>query len=161
MILVTFRDVARFFYLNRKADAQLEFDLDLAMKKTEENPVYYVQYAYVRTKSILEKAKFEEFLSEIDGTDARYINKSEHFLLKKIVDLKQLLTNIAYNFQTHLLAYYVIELANAFHKYYSKNRVIDTQKPEQSRGRLLLIAELKNTFQVCLDLLGLSKPEKM
>ena len=56
------KDVARFFYLNRKADAQLEFDLDLALKKTEENPVYYVQYAYVRTGSILEKAAQEQQL---------------------------------------------------------------------------------------------------
>ena len=54
------KDVARFFYLNRKADAQLEFDLDLALKKTEENPVFYVQYAYVRTGSILEKAAHEK-----------------------------------------------------------------------------------------------------
>ena len=59
------KDVARFFYLNRKADAQLEFDLDLALKKTEENPVYYVQYAYVRTGSILEKASIEPALASI------------------------------------------------------------------------------------------------
>ena len=58
-------DVARFFYLNRKADAQLVFDLDLALKKTEENPVYYVQYAYVRTNSILEKAAQEKGLQNI------------------------------------------------------------------------------------------------
>jgi len=155
------KDVARFFYLNRKADAQLEFDLDLAMKKTEENPVYYIQYAYVRTKSILEKAKFEEYLTEIDTADAKYINHSEYFLLKKIVSLKQLLQNIGQNFQTHVLAYYLIELANAFHKYYSKNRVIDPASPTVSRGRLLLITELKNTFELCLDLLGISKPERM
>jgi len=155
------KDVARFFYLNRKADAQLEFDLDLAMKKTEENPVYYVQYAYVRTKSILEKAKFEEYLTEVDEGDAKYINQPEHFLLKKIVSLKQILQNIEWNFQTHILAYYLIELANAFHKYYSKNRVIDPASPTVSRGRLLLIAELKNTFELCLDLLGISKPERM
>jgi len=155
------KDVARFFYLNRKADAQLEFDLDLAMKKTEENPVYYVQYAYVRTNSILKKANFEEFLSEISDYDAKYINSSEHFLIKKIVSLKQMLQNISENFHTHLLTYYVIELANAFHRYYSKNRVIDAEKPEQSRGRLLMIYELRNTFGLCLDLLGISKPEKM
>jgi len=155
------KDVARFFYLNRKADAQLEFDLDLAMKKTEENPVYYVQYAYVRTNSILKKAGFEEFLGEIGDYDAKHINNSEHFLIKKIVSLKQMLQNISENFHTHLLSYYVIELANAFHRYYSKNRVIDAEKPEQSRGRLLMINELRNTFGLCLDLLGISKPEKM
>jgi len=155
------KDVARFFYLHRKADAQLEFDLDLAMKKTEENPVYYVQYAYVRTKSILKKAAFEEFLSEIEEYDAKYIGKSEHFLIKKIVSLRQILQNISNNFHTHLLTYYTIELANAFHSYYTKNKVINPENPEQSRGRLLIITELMRSFELCLDLLGISKPEKM
>jgi len=155
------KDVARFFYLNRKADAQLEFDLDLALKKSDENPVYYIQYAYVRTRSILEKAKFEEYLNKIDNSDAKYINSSEHMLLKKIASLKQLLEHIGESFQTHSLAYYTIELANAFHSYYNKNRVIVSENPTQSRGRLLLIQELKKTFELCLDLLGLSKPKKM
>jgi len=155
------KDVARFFYLNRKFDAQLQFDLNLAVKKTDENPVYYVQYAYVRTKSILGKASSEKFLDTISKNDANHIDKSEHFLIKKIISLKSILETIHKNHQIHLLAYYVIELANVFHSYYSKNRVIDTNNPEISRGRLLLIQELKNTFELCLDLLGISKPEKM
>jgi len=155
------KDVARFFYLNRKADAQLEFDIDLAMKKTEENPVYYVQYAYVRTKSILAKAAEVKELDNINVDDTQYIGKQEQFLLKKIVSLKQLLFNISKSFQTHVLTYYVIELANAFHSYYSKNRVIEPENIEQSRGRLLMIGEMKKTFEVCLDILGLSKPDKM
>jgi len=155
------KDVARFFYLNRKADAQLDFDLDLAMKKTEENPVFYVQYAYVRTKSILKKAASEAILSNITDCDAAHIGKPEHFLIKKIVSLKLMLTNISHNFHTHLLTYYLIELANAFHSYYSKNRVIDLENPAQSRGRLLMIQNLQQTFETCLDLLGISKPEKM
>lgn len=155
------RDVARFFYLNRKADAQLEFDLDLALKKTEENPVYYVQYAYVRTRSILEKAQEQEELANVGVQDAEHINESEQFLIKKIISLKQLLENISGNYHTHLLTYYVIELANAFHSYYSKNRVIDLDFPERSRARLLLIMQLKEVFELCLKLLGISRPEKM
>jgi len=155
------KDVARFFYLHRKADAQLEFDVDLALKKTDENPVYYVQYAYVRTKSIIKKAQRETFLNKITDEDAKHIGKPEYLLIKKIVTLKQMLQNISKNFQTHLLTYFVIDLANSFHSYYNQNRVIVQDKPEQSRGRLLLIHELKETFELCLKLLGISRPEKM
>lgn len=154
-------DVARFFYLNRKADAQLEFNLDLALKKTEENPVYYVQYAYVRTRSILEKASQEPDLKDIGTQDAAHIGQAEQLLIKKMASLKQLLENISQNYHTHLLTYYVIELANTFHSYYSKNRVIDTDNIEQSRARLLLIEQLRDTFGLILALLGISKPERM
>jgi len=154
-------DVTRFFYLNKKADAQLEFDLDLALKKTEENPVYYVQYAYVRTNSILKKAEHEAPFSAISDADATHLGPHEALLIKKIVSLKSLLKDISSNHQTHLLTYYILELADTFHSYYAKHRVIDLDNPQQSRGRLLLIILLKNTFELCLKLLGISRPEKM
>jgi len=155
------KDVARFFYLHRKADAQLEFDLGLALKKTEENPVYYVQYAYVRTGSIVEKAAKEAHLNDICADDAQYIGPEEYFLLKKIVFLEQLLIDISVNHQTHLLTYYVIELAQLFHRYYSHVRVLDPSSREKSRGRLLMITVLRNSIALVLDLLGVSHPEKM
>lgn len=155
------KDVARFFYLNRKADAQLEFDLDLALTQTEENPVYYIQYAFVRTRSILEKAQDYKELQSINIDDANNINHEEYELIKKIVSLKTLLETISKNYQTHLLTYYVLELATVFHRYYSKNRVIDLENVATSRARLLLIQTLRNTLNLCLDLLGISAPEKM
>lgn len=155
------KDVARFFYLNRKADAQLEFDLGLALKKTEENPVYYVQYAYVRTGSILEKAAREAHLDDINADDAQYIGPEESFLLKKIVFLEQLLMDISSNHQTHLLAYYVVELAQLFHRYYSHVRVLDPNNRKKSRGRLLMVTVLRDTIALVLDVLGVSHPEKM
>lgn len=154
-------DVARFFYLNRKADAQLEFDLDLALKKTDENPVYYVQYAYVRTLSILNKAKLETTLLNLNEQDINNIGQSEELLIKKIVFLKSLLAVISTNHQTHLLTYYIMELAHLFHSYYSKNRVIDPENIPTSRARLLLIEQLRTTFATILNLLGISCPEKM
>lgn len=155
------KDVARFFYLNRKADAQLEFDIGLALKKTEENPVYYVQYAYVRTGSILEKAAKEAHLDDISAADAQHIGPEEAFLLKKIVFLEQLLMDISVNHQTHLLTYYVVELAQLFHRYYSHVRVIDLENKEKSRGRLLMISLLRDTIALVLNILGVSHPEKM
>ena len=154
-------DVARFFYLHRKADAQLEFDLDLALKKTDENPVYYVQYAYVRLKSILAKAAAESQLANITEKDTENIGSEEALLLKKIASLKPLLVDISTNFQTHLLTYYTVELATLFHAYYAKNRVIDLENIPKSRSRLLLIKVLKDTFETALTILGVSKPEKM
>lgn len=155
------KDVSRFFYLNRKADAQLEFDLDLAMKKTDENPVYYIQYAYVRTNSILEKAQEVPDFANITETDNSHIGINESLLIKKIVSLKSLLNNISVNTQTHLLANYSIELATLFHKYYTHNRVIDLENKAQSRSRLLLIMLVRDTLATTFDLLGISKPEKM
>lgn len=154
-------DVARFFYLNRKADAQLDFDIDLALQKNEENPVYYIQYAYVRTQSILAKATQEVGLHTLTVQDIRNLTADDAALLKKIASLKSMLVTISKNHQTHLLTYYVIELANIFHRYYSKNRVIDLDNKAQSRGRLIIITLLKDTFATVFDLLGISKPEKM
>lgn len=155
------KDVARFFFLNRKADAQLEFDVDLALKKTEENPVYYVQYAYVRTKSILEKAAQDGSYDNLNNDDLVHLGEPEKMLIKKIVSLKEVLETIGQNHQTHTLTYYVLELANIFHSYYGANRVMDPDHKEQSRARLLLITQLKNTFALALQLLGISLPERM
>jgi arginyl-tRNA synthetase len=154
-------DVARFFYLNRKADAQLVFDLDLALKKTEENPVYYIQYAYVRTNSILQKAAQEKDLQNIDKADNTHLDREEALIIKKIAALKDLLESISENKQTHLLTYYVLELATLFHKYYAQNRVIDLEHIEKSKARLYLIKMVNNTLHTCLTLLGISCPEKM
>ncbi|MCK5632318.1 arginine--tRNA ligase, partial [bacterium] len=154
-------DVARFFYLNRKADAQLEFDLDLALKKTDENPVYYIQYAYVRIGSILQKASLIDAFANITTQDTAPIGQQEEFLIKKIVALKQVLSTISTTYNTHQLTYYLIELANVFHSYYSKNRVIDEENIEKSRARLLLLTQLRIVFELSLDLLGISKPQKM
>jgi arginyl-tRNA synthetase len=154
-------DVARFFYLHRKADAQLEFDLDLALKTTEENPVYYIQYAYVRINSILQKAQQEPAFADSALTEVTGIGTEEQALVKKIVALKELLVTISVNYQTHLLTYYTIELANTFHRYYNQVRVLDPEHKATSRARLAMLRLLHTHFARCFDLLGISKPQKM
>jgi len=149
-------DVARFFYLNRKADAQLEFDLELALKKTDENPVYYIQYAYVRTGSILEKAYLIDELQNIGSSDSCLLGQEEALLLKKISVLRDLLYDI-----THLLTYYILELAQIFHRYYSRTRIIDLKEIPKSRSRLLLIIIVRDTIGLVLHLLRVNKPDKM
>ncbi len=154
-------DVARFFYLNRKADAHLEFDVALALKQTDENPVYYLQYAYVRTNAILERTKDHTELLDINPEDAEHLGQAEQLLLKKIAFLKDLLVDISENYQVHLLTYYLLELAHLFHNYYHHNRVIEPESVGQSRARLLLIILVKDTFERCLKLMGITRPEKM
>ncbi|MCF7900305.1 arginine--tRNA ligase [Candidatus Babeliales bacterium] len=154
-------DIARFFYLNRKADAHLDFDIKLALSKTEENPVYYLQYAYVRTRSVLEKAAEHDVFKNISCDDVQYLTAGEWQIIKKIVELKTVLHSISTNYQVHSLAYYLLEVAHSFHNYYHHNRVIEPETVEQSRGRLLLTQLVKEQFDRCLQLMGLTRPEKM
>ena len=100
-------------------------------------------------------------LEDIKAVDAQHIGQEEAFLLKKIVFLEQLLMDITVNQQTHLLTYYVLELAQLFHRYYSHVRVIDLENIPKSRARLLMIGLLRDTIAVVLDILGVSHPEKM
>jgi arginyl-tRNA synthetase len=153
------RDVARFFYLHRKADAQLDFDLALALKKTDENPVYYIQYAYVRTGSMLEKGATLGLVPTVEYADE--LTPAEHLLLKKILSLRELLRSITTSYQVHQISYYVIELASLFHQYYATNRVIDTNSPRTSASRLMIVSFVRDTIGLCLDLLGLEKPARM
>jgi arginyl-tRNA synthetase len=154
------RDVARFFYLNRKADAHLEFDIALALKKTDENPVFYIQYAYVRTHSILTKAALTTlFANPVFNT--QLMDDEERFLLKKIISFKRLLADITHHHQTHLLAYYTLELAQSFNRYYHTHKVLDEQNVDFSRHRLVIIALVNKTLAIAFSLLGISCPERM
>jgi len=155
------KDVARFFFLNRKADSHLEFNLDLALNKTEENPVYYIQYALVRIKGILRKSSEYAELHKINSDDSNAVSEQEHQILKKIIYLKELIQNITRTHQTHQLTYYAIELARQFHSYYSHNKVLDLENIPQSRMRLLLLKQLEQTLGLVLELLGLEQPERM
>ncbi len=167
------KDVARFFYLNRKTDAPLDFDLDVALKKTEENPVYYIQYAYVRINSLLQKAHQEGFGAWIDQmkagklTDAQFDEMMQHMsaeettLFKKVASLSDIMRSIATTHQTHMLSYYALELAQKLHGYYTRNKVIDTTQQALSCMRMFTVFVVHQTLDVSLDVLGLSKPEKM
>ena len=154
-------DAARYFYLNKKADAHLEFDIDLARKHSDENPVFYIQYAYVRTKSMLDKAAQSTDLQNISADNLHNLGQAERGLLRKIASLKPLLTNIQNNYQTHLLAHYVYDVATTFHSYYATNKVIIPDDPDTSRMRLATVQIVRNTIGICLDLLGLQQPDSM
>lgn len=163
LLSVVSRDAARYFFIARKANAHLNFDLDLALKKDNENPVYYCQYAYARIHSILKKAKKDKILPK--KWKKEYVSKltkaEELALIKKITELPELLVSIAQQREPYRLTVYVEELAGLFHRYYARYQIVSVKHKDLSRARLLLIDNVRNVLAICFDLMGISAPEKM
>jgi len=157
------KDAARYFFINRKPSAHLDFDLELAKKKSSENPVFYCQYAYARINSIIKKAKKVKLsLKKFDVKNLSKLNKADELnLIKKMMDLGSVLNLCADNREPHRLAAYVHELAGMFHKYYAKYKIIDEGKADLSLARLYLISAVQNVISISLDLMGISSPKKM
>ncbi len=157
------KDAARYFFINRKPSAHLDFDLELAKKKSSENPVFYCQYAFARVNSILKKAKKAKLsLKKFDEKNLSKLNKADELnLIKKMLDLSSILSLCADNREPHRLATYVHELAGMFHKYYAKYKIVNEKSPDMSLARLYLISAVQNVISISLDLLGISSPKKM
>jgi len=151
-------DAARFFFLHKKADSHLELDIDVALKQSQENPVFYLQYAYVRTISILRKAKEAGLEASLESSDW---TEEEIALIKKSLELSQALTQIAKQYATHLLAVYALELAHQFHVFYTGNRVVEPTDAVTSARRLALVSMVQKVLGLTLDMLGLSRRESM
>jgi len=155
-------DPVRFFFMMRKADSQMEFDLALATKESQENPVYYVQYGYARLCSILRQAA-EKGLTEIDPAHAEttlLVEPEELKLLKTLSTFPAILENSALELAPHKIIFYLMELAGQLHSYYNKHKVITDDLP-LSRARLCLIKALQRVLKNGLNMVGLSAPEKM
>lgn len=157
------KDAARYFFLDRKPNAHLNFDLELAKKSSTENPVYYIQYAHARICSILQKAKKEKLkLDKFDLKSLKKLDKPEEInLIKKMLSLTDVLISIADKREPHRLAAYTHELASMFHKYYSAHQIVNPRYEELSRCRLFLISCIKNVLAIALDLMGISAPTSM
>lgn len=157
------KDAARYFFIDRKPSAHLDFDLELAKKKSSENPVFYCQYAHARINSILKKARKAKLsIKNFDVKKLRKLNKEDELnLIKKMSDLSSILCLCADNREPHRLANYVHELAGMFHKYYAKFKIIDENKEDLSLARLYLISAVQNVISVSLGLMGISSPKKM
>ncbi len=155
-------DALRFFFLMRKPDSQLEFDLELATRQSQENPVYYVQYAYARLCSIQKMAKDKELGSVVpSGVNLKRLQEvEEHELLKNIAAYPSLVAGAAQDLAPHRIIFYLMDLAGGFHSYYNKHKVLTDDK-ELSEARLCLCGALEIVFQNGLHLVGLSAPESM
>jgi len=155
-------DVARFFFLMRKADSQLEFDLDLATKQSQENPVYYVQYAHARLCSMLRQADDKGVpLGTIDNAQLTLLTAAEELdLLKEMAAYPELVRGAACDLTPHRIIFALQELAGKFHSYYNKHRVL-SDDVELSRARLWLINGLRTVLHNGLVLIGVQAPETM
>jgi len=147
-------DVVRWFFLMYQVGSHMDFDLNLARKKSDQNPVYYVQYAHARICSILKK--ISNFKFKISNDD---IKNSEVGLLKELLKFPDLVEEVAQTYETQKLPQYALELARKFHKFYTECRVID--RNEVIESRLNLIKATKIVIANNLKLMGISVPEKM
>ncbi|MDD2273189.1 MAG: arginine--tRNA ligase [Desulfuromonadaceae bacterium] len=157
------RDATRFFFLMRKPDAQLVFDIDLAKQQTSENPVYYVQYAHARICSIFENAAEKGFLvpEKPAATDLTCLSTPEDLqMIKLLAAFPDTVDDCAVHFEPHRLTYYLSELASCFHSFYNKNRVINEDQ-KLTAARLYLLKRTAQTLKNALSILGISAPERM
>jgi arginyl-tRNA synthetase len=156
-------DVVRFFFLMRKADSQLEFDLDLATKEGKENPVFYVQYGHARIASILQKcAEKGVALATLADADLGLLVLPEELkVMKTMAAFPALVSGAAQDLAPHRIVPYLQELAGLFHRYYHEHRIVDAEAPELSRARLWLVAALGTVLRNGLRLIGVAAPESM
>ena len=157
------RDATRFFFLMRKPDAQMVFDIDLAKQQTNENPVYYVQYAHARICSIFENAAEKGFPVPVSpaAADLTCLSTPEELqMIKLLNELPDTIDDCAVHFEPHRLTYYLSELASCFHSFYNKNRVISEDLALTS-SRLYLLKRTAHTLKNALAILGISAPERM
>ena len=156
------KDAFRFFLLSHAPNTHMDFDLELAKQKSESNPVYYVQYAHARASSILKNAQKEGFSFEkFSKADISLLSEpAELTLAKKIQKLPELVEDISESLSVHQLTTYSIEIADLFHKYYEKYRVIG-ERDDLVEARLNLILATKIALRNTLNLLGVSALEKM
>ena len=151
-------DVARYFYVRSSHKTEMSFDLDLAIRQSDENPVFYVQYAHARIASIFERAGMSP--TEVDEIAAGDPAPEERLLVLELLDFPRVIQNAAARREVHPLPTYLETLATRFHQFYTVHRVL-VDDPELRSRRLALCAATKTVLRCGLDLLGVEAPEKM
>ena len=152
-------DAARFFYVLRKSDQHLDFDLDLAKSQSNDNPVYYIQYAHARVCSVLEQWNGDE--NTLRGIDtAPLVSPHEAALLKRLMEFPEIIENAARDLAPHSVAFYLKDIAGEFHSYYNAERFLVDDSVLKT-ARLALALAVRQVLRNGLALLGVTAPEKM
>ena len=158
------RDAARFFFLMRKSDSHLDFDLELAKRQSSDNPVFYVQYAHARVCSILEQARKSGILAGIRSdppVTLEWLKLGEELeLIRQMVQFNDVLEDSVRELEPHRMVFYLLELAGEFHRYYNRFRVISDDRG-LSHARLYLVQNVQKTIRRGLEILGVEAPMKM
>jgi len=155
-------DVARFFFLMRRMDSHLDFDMDVAVEESEENPVYYVQYAHARCCSILKYSKSQgAVLSPIKDVDLSLLKRGEELdLIKELALLPEVIQGAAQALEPHRITGYLRDVATSFHQFYHKHRVV-TDSPGLTAARLALVEATRIVLRNALRIIGVSAPISM
>jgi arginyl-tRNA synthetase len=158
------RDASRFFFLMRKSDSHLDFDLDLAKRQSSDNPVFYVQYAHARVASIFEQARkngIDWKRSDLENVPVERLElNEERELIRTMIQFNDVLEECVRELEPHRLVFYLLELAGEFHRYYNRYRVISDDLG-LSHARLLLAENVQRTIRRGLEILGVGAPMKM
>ncbi len=158
------KDATRFFFMLRAPDSQLEFDLELAKKKSSENPVFYVQYVYARCNSIFIEARKQNFVEPVSNESLHFEllkEKEENELIKKLIYFPDIIETCVEKLSPHFITSYLLETADIFHRFYEKCKVINPENKELTFARLSLVKAVSVIIKNGLTLLGVSSPEKM
>jgi arginyl-tRNA synthetase len=153
-------DAVRYMLLSRSGDAQMNFDLDLALKQSNENPVYYIQYAYVRCAGIFREAAARGVND--DNADLRHLGDAELRFIRRAMQLGDVIELAARTFEPHQIAFYALEMANIFHPIFDNVRVLHSEVPsEVAIARLRFFRAAQVVFKRLLNLMGMTAPEVM
>ncbi|HPG98828.1 MAG TPA: arginine--tRNA ligase [Thermotogota bacterium] len=155
------KDAVRYFFAMVDKDSQFEFNIDLALSRSMDNPVYYVQYAVARIHSLFENARNKGLLFAEFQNINRLDSEDETFLIRDLLLFPEIIREICATQQIHRLTNYLYGLAYAFHNYYTGHVFVDLKQPELSNARLNLASACQKTIAEGLKLLGVSAPERM
>ena len=154
-------DACRYFFLARSADAQIDFDLDLAKREAPENPVYYIQYAHARIAGIVRGAGEEGLPDDAAGADTALLTEeAEERLITEMLRFPEVVQAAARNLEPHHLPHYALSLATIFHEFYTKHRVLG-EEPPVTLARLRLVYAARTVLANVLNLMGMGAPERM
>jgi arginyl-tRNA synthetase len=154
-------DAARFFFLTKRCDSHLDFDLDLAKKQSRDNPVYYVQYVHARVASIFRIASERGIDTDLTDPDLSALSlPEEQKIMKHLADFPDMLHEAAETLEPHRVTFYLMDLADMFHAYYHDNRVL-TDDPRLKKARLFLAEAVRQVVANGLGILGVTAPERM
>jgi arginyl-tRNA synthetase len=154
-------DAVRYFFAMRSADTHLDFDLDLAVSQSNENPVYYAQYAHARICSILRQSE-ELGILVTENPDVSLIGEEKEIdVLKKLGEFPQAVVEAAVKRTPHRITNYIHELASTFHSFYNAVKVLDQEQPDLTNARLALVKSVQTTLKNALSLIGVDAPEQM
>src|SRR5690625_2055454 len=154
-------DAVRYYFVTRSNDSQLDFDVELARSQSNDNPVFYVQYAHARICTMLKQAEKQGFTDDADIDPTLLVAEKEVDLLTKLGAFPQVLTDAAEKYTPHHVTQYVFDLASLLHSFYNAEKVLDAENPELTKARIALMKAVRITIANGLKIIGVGAPVKM